>query len=149
LLQESSGRALLALGDSRAWALSNVLKALAAAGGGLLGFWLAGLPGLLLGLAAAALVGHLVVALRLEACGLSILATDLRYSLLGLGLGLATGLGPHLLAERLGVQTVALLTLALGSALLAPYALWTARRVLREGLGEAGARDARAPATGR
>jgi len=121
-LHETSGRALLVVGDARTWALASAVKALATAAGCALGFWLHGVTGLLLGLGAAALCGYAVVAFALAERDLPVLAADLRYSVLAAALGAAGVLLPRWLAPDAGPLALALLTAACGALLLAPVA---------------------------
>ena len=64
LLQASADRALLALGDSRSLAFSNIVKAVFTIGGTLGGYALAGINGFILGLALGALAVWVVVLAR-------------------------------------------------------------------------------------
>lgn len=127
LLHDTNGRALLALGDSRSWAASNALRTLAAAGACLLGFRLAGLPGVLLALSASAMVGIAAVALALRRGGIRIGTTDLAVTAAGLASGALCTLLPHALAPRLGLG-VPLTSALFGALLVLPPAVWVAVR---------------------
>ncbi|MCG8591480.1 MAG: oligosaccharide flippase family protein [Proteobacteria bacterium] len=128
-LHESSGRALLALGDSRSWALSHVVKTLATGVACVLGYRVGELPGLILGVAAGAFCGNAVVAWRLQREGFSVWAGDVRQTLLGLALAAAAWWLPVPVAARLGFGSLPLVSLGLGIVLLAPIALLVARRL--------------------
>jgi O-antigen/teichoic acid export membrane protein len=129
-LHETSGRALLVVGDSRTWAFASVVKAIATAAGCAIGFWLHGVTGLLLGLGVAALCGYAVVAYALAELEMPVLATDLRYTALAAAIGATGALLPRWIAADGDPRSVALLTAALGALLLAPFA-WIALRRAR------------------
>ena len=132
LLQQISSRAMLALGDSRGLAMSNGVKLLVGASGLAAGFALAGLPGLILGMAAGALAGHMAVAWRLkEDHGLPSGRIAALYSLGGLVAGVFACAAPHWLVARLGFDAdlVPLVTLGVGALTIAPLMLMVLRRV--------------------
>jgi O-antigen/teichoic acid export membrane protein len=134
LLSVTSDRALLARGDSRALALSNLVSFLGKLAGGWFGFQQAGLPGFILGLALGTLLGHVVVQIALAAHGLPIHCQDLRYTLIALLVG---GLS-YLLNRRLETGRVEVLSLALQAAigLLAcgPLTMHLYRRIRTQGV---------------
>ena len=80
ILQASADRALLALGNSRALAVSNCTNLLVTVSGCLLGFMIDGLRGFMLGVGAGNLAGYLVIAWLLSGYGLSIIIQDLRFT---------------------------------------------------------------------
>jgi O-antigen/teichoic acid export membrane protein len=133
-LQQSSSRALTAVGDSRAIAVSNLVRLLATAAGCAGGYYLGGLPGLIIGIAAGTLCSHITVTLILRSHGLGGFHLDAIYSLLGLLLGLAAAFAPQLAPTPPDPRISALITLGTGTILLAPLGLWVglrARRALR------------------
>jgi O-antigen/teichoic acid export membrane protein len=130
-LQEASGRVLLARGDSRAWALSNLWKTLATALGCWIGFRAAGLAGLIVGVAAGAACGHVFVALRLSALGVATLGQDAAWTLGGLALAALAVPGAAALAGGLGLPNEPWASLALGATLLAPFAAYLLRGAWR------------------
>ena len=71
----------------------------------------------------------------LSARGFRVFGRDLRYSLFGAALGLASVFTPRLLALPAAPERTALLTLGVGAALLFPYALWVVRRLRVKGWG--------------
>jgi len=79
LLNDTVNRSLLALGRTRALAISGLIKALAGAAGALVGFAFFGLPGFVLGLAAGDLGQHVMDVVVLRRNGVSVAAQDLRY----------------------------------------------------------------------
>jgi O-antigen/teichoic acid export membrane protein len=133
-LQESSTRALLALGDARSSALANGVKSVATGLGCITGFASAGLMGLIVGAAAGALAGYLVIALRLRAESMSVFGMDMLYSVFGIALGLAIGLGAPLATHRLELapELEPAATLVIGLLLIIPFASWTALRIRNE-----------------
>jgi O-antigen/teichoic acid export membrane protein len=137
-LQQSSSRALTAVGDSRAIAVSNVVRLVATAGGCVGGYYLGGLPGLIIGIAVGTLCSHISVTLFLRSHGLGGFHLDAMYSLLGVLLGLAAAFAPQLAATPPGPRISALVTLGTGAILVAPLGLWVglrARRALRRSKG--------------
>jgi O-antigen/teichoic acid export membrane protein len=130
-LQETSGRALLALGDSRAWAICTAIRTFGILVGCLVGFQLAGLFGLLIGSAVGQLCGYAVLLMSLSRHGLSVLRADAGHSAVALALGLTGGPGVAVVGGYLGAVDTSLLTLASGVAMLTPYAVWLHGRVFR------------------
>lgn len=136
-LQETSIRVQLAMGDARAQMIANVAKLAGTVPGALAGYHLGsahlhnGLAGLILGLTAGACVGYAVVAWGLAQKGLTIFLADAQWTLVGLALALAGGGIPWLIAPSLGIDTP-LVSLVVGPLIIAPYGIWTARRILSE-----------------
>ena len=136
-LAETSVRVQLAMGESRAQMTANLVKLAGTIPGALGGYWLGeaffgrGLPGLILGLSIGSFIGYGMVALNLRGKGLDIFASDMRWTAVAVLLALAGGLTPWLVGPALGVAPP-LLSLVIGGAVLAPYALWSGRLVLRE-----------------
>jgi O-antigen/teichoic acid export membrane protein len=130
-LQESAGRVLLARGDARAWASSNVWKTVATALACWLGFRAGGLPGLILGASAGAACGYGLVAARLAWSGVPTLRQDAAWTLCGLALAALAVPGAAALAAFLGLPAEPWPRLALGAALLAPFAAYLLRGAWR------------------
>jgi O-antigen/teichoic acid export membrane protein len=130
-LQQSSSRALTAVGDSRAIAASNLVRLVATTAGCLGGYQLGGLPGLIIGMALGTLCSHVTVTLFLRSHGLGGLQLDVMYSLLGLLLGLAAAFAPQLAPQPTDPRIAPLITLGAGTILLAPLGLWVGLRVKR------------------
>jgi O-antigen/teichoic acid export membrane protein len=87
LLQESSDRALLACGDSRAITISNLANLLVTAVGCLVGYKLWQMSGFIVGLCASSLAGHLVIQIALRCHGINIFRQDAIYTLAAAVLG--------------------------------------------------------------
>lgn len=131
-LHESAGRALLALGLSRPWAMSMIAKTVASLVGCLAGFYLGELSGLMIGAALGALVGHIVVVLALRREQVTGFAFDVRYTVVGLVLALAVGFAPRFAVAFLPDIDVALMTLVFSVLALGPFGFVTLRHALRE-----------------
>jgi O-antigen/teichoic acid export membrane protein len=133
-LCDVSGTALLAIGDSRSWAISTAVKALLTLGACLAGHRLGGVPGLIVGGAVAAFGTYGLASWQLAHHRVRVLRGDAPYSAAALVLG-ALGAGlPHLAAPGGPPRVQALWSLAISVALLAPLAFWSLRR-LRAGAG--------------
>jgi O-antigen/teichoic acid export membrane protein len=131
-LHGTGGLVLLALGDARTWALSNAVATAGVAAGCMIGFQAAALPGAIVGTGVGSVAGYAVVALRLYRLDLASPVPELGYTLLGALLA-ALGLGlPRLWGFTLGIDDAPLRTLVFNLGVLGPFALWTARRILRE-----------------
>ncbi len=138
-LAETSVRVQLAMGESRAQMTANVGKLAGTIPGALGGYWLGehafgphhGLPGLLLGLTIGSFIGYAMVALNLRGKGLHIFESDMRWTVVALGLALAGGLTPWIVGPMVGVRPP-IVSLFIGSAVLVPYAVWSGRLALRE-----------------
>lgn len=128
-LADVAGSALLAVGNSRAWAFTNGVRALTTAAGCAIGFAIAGLPGLMVGAAVGTLSAYLVSAIQLAGIGVPTFGRDLPYTMLGLAIG---GIGAF--APRVGnvpdARALALRSLLATVVLLVPYGLWVGRRLL-------------------
>lgn len=131
-LHESAGRALLALGLSRPWAMSMIGKTVASLLACLIGFHVAELPGLMIGAAVGAFVGHIVVVLALRREEVTGFAFDVRYTAVGVVLALAVGVAPRFVVAFVPVMNVAFMTLVCASLVLGPFAFLTLKRGLRE-----------------
>lgn len=128
-LADIAGNALLAAGNSRAWAFTNGVRAVTTTAGCAIGFAIAGLPGLMVGAAVGTLSAYLVSAGQLGGIGVPTVRADLPWTLLGLVLG---GIGAF--APRMGgvasAHSLALRSLLATVVLLVPLGLWVGRRLL-------------------
>lgn len=126
-VQDSSSRALVALGDSRSLAMANAARLVATIACTALGFWQGSLVGFMLGNACGALVGAIVVGWALSRRGVPVLSIDLGATAIFTAV-LAVGCGvPVLVAEHTGLPA-AYLTLVSVVVLLGPLALWVWKR---------------------
>lgn len=128
-LTDITGSALVALGDSRAWAIANIVRFFATALGCAIGFLLGGLPFLLIGAAAGAFATYVVAAWLLRAYGIGTLRTDLPHTATAVVLG-AIAAGVPLIGEPNGDE-IALRSLFVAPFVLLPYGIWVAMRLLR------------------
>ena len=122
-------RALLAVGDSKSLAISNMAKLVGTIAGCLLGFHFFELPGFILGIAVGAIAGHVVILVSLARRDLAAGALDLRYSVAGLVLGIAGARLPHLITAQIGGDVV-VVSAIVGVVILVPLGLWAGRGVL-------------------
>ncbi len=123
-LQESAGRVLLAWGDSRSWAFSNIVKTVASAAGCWLGFLAGGLPGLIVGAGAGAACGYLFVALKIACGGVPTLLRDAGFTLLGAAFAALAIPGAAAAARALALPDAPWCLGLLGLVALAPLALY-------------------------
>lgn len=130
-LQQSSSRALTAVGNSRAIAVANLVRLVATTMGCLGGYQLGDLPGLIIGIALGTLCSHVTVTIFLRSYGLGGFHLDAMYSLLGLLLGFSAAFAPRLAPHLTDPRITALVTLGAGTVLLAPLALWVGLRLKR------------------
>lgn len=131
-LQVTGCLTLLASGDGRPWAVSSTVGVLAVSAGCLLGFQVAGLAGALVGVGLGNAAAFAVPALQLWRLGVASPFPELGYTALGGGLAaLALGAG-SLSGQLLPLADPSLHTLVVGFVVIAPFGLWTARRILRE-----------------
>jgi len=130
-LADINGHALLAAGNSRAWAITNAVRAIIATAGCAIGFAIGGLPGLMIGGLFGPLAAYLVSAIQLSELGISVLRTDLPWTALGLVLGGIGAFGPRM-AGADSARGLALRSLVATVVLLVPFGLWVARRLLGE-----------------
>lgn len=129
-LQVTGCSTLLALGDARTWVVSSAVGTVGVAAGCLLGFEIGSLSGVLVGTAIGMAASWAVPAFQLRRRGLASPLPELGYTVLGALLAvLALGAGP-LLGPALGIEDASLRTLAAGLAVVIPFGLWVARRVL-------------------
>lgn len=136
-LQETSVRVELAMGRSRSQMVANVAKLVATVPGALGGYfagqhWLGnGMAGLLVGITLGSVVGYAFVAYSLRDNGVPIVASDMKWTLVGLVLAGLGGYTPWVLGPMLDVDAP-LLSIAVGIVVVGPYAVWCARVILRE-----------------
>ncbi len=131
-LCDMSGSALLAVGDSRSWAVTTAFKAVSTTLGCLAGFWLGGLPGLILGAAASAIATYLLAVWQLAGHGVHILRSDLAFSAFGLVLGLLAAGLPRLLSGVSMGPALAAWSAGVAVVMVAPLSLWALRRLHRD-----------------
>ncbi len=103
ILQSSADRALLALGDTHILAISNFCNLVFSTSGCLAGYYLAGMKGFVAGIALGNLAGHSVVSWALGKRNLSIIAQDLRYTVL-IAMAFFLGTIPSLAISGLSIQ---------------------------------------------
>ena len=122
-LSESASRILLALGSARPMAVGNLVRFGGTSVGVLAGFWLAGLPGAVLGSALGPLIAHGSMLRSLHKHKVKLLDVELQYTLLCFGL-LALGAElPRLIAPYVGFPSE-LVSIPTGIAILLPLGLW-------------------------
>jgi O-antigen/teichoic acid export membrane protein len=131
-LQDSSSRALLALGDARSLAAANTLKLVVTAGLSIGGYMLGGFPFFLVGVAAGAAVGHAVIIVALATHGLHSLKADLAYTFAGVAIALGSWQTSDLAARAAGLADAAPISLGFALLVLVPYGFWVLRRVKDE-----------------
>lgn len=128
-LQEASSRALLASGDGRGLALSNGVRVLVTIASTLIGFELWGFWGFVGAGGVGALVGMIIVGVRLRQQNLSaVLVDDLKATGVFLAL-LAIICGPPMLLSTSTGIASAWLTLGTGALVLVPLGLMVVQRV--------------------
>ncbi len=131
-LQVSSCMTLLSMGDGRPWAISNVVGLVGVTTGCLVGFEIAELPGLLVGMGIGSATSFVVPAVELMRRRVATPLPEIGYTVLGLIL-VAFVLGTaHLSADVVPLADPALRTLLVGSLAVTSFALWTAQRIFRE-----------------
>lgn len=104
LLQVTADRALLAVGDTRGLALTNLAAFALKVVGCQFGFAHWGVPGFILGVTAGTLAGHLAVQLSLRRHAIRLLPQDLRTTARILGIAAPCALLPIWLAPLLGFE---------------------------------------------
>lgn len=130
-LQEASSRALAATGNLRPMAFANAAKLLFLVIGCLVGRWLAGTPGFILGSAVGALAGHLVIMISLKRAGLPAGKIDVIYTFVAVAVGAAGLYLPYWLERVTGIGRKPL-SLVVAVAILVPTGLLIARRLMRD-----------------
>jgi len=124
-LQDAWSRALLALGISRPLAVANGAKLVGTVVLALVGFELYAFPGLIGGASLGAVFGYLAIIIALAQEGLHAWRLDLKYSVLALGLSVASVLLPKQLAPMLGQSDWRPLSIATSLLFLVPLAAFT------------------------
>jgi O-antigen/teichoic acid export membrane protein len=131
-LQVTSCLTLLSMGDARPWVVSNLVGIAGVGVGCLLGFELAGLPGLLLGVALGTAASFVVPALQLHRLGVASPLLEVEFTALGAGLA-ALALGAAWFSGAVvPIADPKLRTLVVGLIAIAPLALWVTGRVASE-----------------
>jgi O-antigen/teichoic acid export membrane protein len=130
VLRASVDRALLAMGDSRTQAASELAKFVATAASCLLGYHLWQLKGFIVGLTIGALAGHVVVVCQLVRHGIARIGEDVRYTVSLVALGVAGVAAPRLIQTHLWPKaSLLVLTLVVAAAILGATGLWVAARL--------------------
>jgi len=122
---------LLSLGDGRSWVISNIVGLVGVSGGCLVGFELGGMHGLLIGMGAGSALGVVAPAVQLWRIGVANPGSEIRYTLLGATLVAWTWIVVEVSADWVPLGD-SMRMLIVGSIALAPYALWTGLRIIRE-----------------
>jgi len=121
ILQSSSDRALLALGDTHILAISNFCNLVFSTTGCLAGYYIADMKGFVAGIALGNLAGHSVIIWALEKRKLSIITQDLRYTGL-IALALFLGVFPSLAISGLNIQwSLLLASISLTASAIVAY----------------------------
>lgn len=128
LLHTIAARVMLAIGDSRSLAISNVLRLAFTATCCLVGFNLAELTGFILGAGAGAFMGYAVLVVAMLGHRLKVGREDLAYSAVGLLCGVVGVYGPQVLAPSLGWREPGLLEFGFAALILVPLGLLVLRR---------------------
>jgi len=134
LLQGSSDRALLVLGEPKSLAISNFANVAATIFGCVAGFAVAGMPGFIAGVGLGNLAGELVVLHKLNQRGVRLLTQDLGYTAVVAAIGLGFGWLPRVLAPdavRLQV-VVGCVGIAISGAFAYAYVRPLARRCFKD-----------------
>jgi len=130
-LQVTSCFALFAYGDARTWAVSSGVATVLIAIGCLVGFNIAGVPGLLIGLGLGTASGYIVAAIQLARLGIGSARAEILYTFVGAALVATVLVTSHFSAFVLPELRPALRTLLCGTLVSAPFGLWTAVRTLK------------------
>jgi len=129
-MQDTAGRALVALGDSRAFAAGSTARAIATAFGCIAGYQLwGGIPGLMIGAGCGALCGYLVIAGYLVTHGVRSFGNDVIYTLLGVALAVGCARAPYFIIDDPSRHEIAMLTLAVGAVVLIPCVLFVGLKI--------------------
>jgi O-antigen/teichoic acid export membrane protein len=132
-LQETSSRALLAVGDARALAVSNAVKLVATGAGCMIGMVVAEITGFMIGLGLGALAGHLVVIVSLMRHGVRSALPDFLYTVAGVGTAILVTWGAKLWVATGAVEPTSVVPgLVLGLLVLLPLSAWVLLRVRHE-----------------
>lgn len=131
-LQVTSCMTLLSIGDGRTWTVSNVIGLAGSVTGCLLGFEIAGLPGLLVGMALGTAMGAVLPIVNLSRRGIASPMPEIRFTAFGVLLTAVVLFVVRSSEEFVPIEHGALRTLVVGGIALAPFAVWVAFRVLPE-----------------
>ena len=127
ILQASADRLLLALGDPFWLAMSNLSRVVFSVMSCAVGFDIWGLPGFIAGLGVGAAAGYVVIEVRLWWIHTSVLAQDLKFSVILMvtaGLGSAT---PVMCGHQQGLISEQTLALIIPGVVLTAVAIWAVR----------------------
>ncbi len=130
-LQVTACFALFAYGDARIWTISSGVATVVTGVGCLVGFQLAALPGLIVGLAVGAFAGWVVAAIQLSRLGIASVRPELTYSAIAGVLALLVLIAVPFSAPLLPELFPGFRTLVCGVVVAGPFALFAALRVLR------------------
>ncbi len=130
-LQVTACSTLFAYGDARIWAISSGVATLVTGIGCVLGFQLAGVAGLILGLALGTLAGYVVAVIQLERLELASVRPEIGYGLVAAALAIAVLGAERYSAELIPELIPGFRTLVCGAVLVGPFALFAATRALR------------------
>lgn len=135
MLHDLNGRVLLVFGDSRSVAVSNAVKTFVSLGACLGGFFLWGLPGVLLGLGLGGACAYATVAIALRSHGVGTQRLDLGTTAACAVLASLCAAAPHLWGAPADIDRVAWSTMVAGALLLLPlgtgFGLYAWRTVAR------------------
>jgi O-antigen/teichoic acid export membrane protein len=131
-LQVSGCLTLLSIGHGRTWAVSNVVGLICSTIGCLVGFHVAELPGLVIGMAIGTAFGAAVPLFELRRLGIGSPWPEIGYSALGLFLAAVMFAAMKLSAPLIPIPDAALRGLVASGIAVAPFALWALLRVLPE-----------------
>ena len=130
-LQVNACFALFAYGDARIWTISSGVATAVTGIGCLVGFQLAALPGLIVGLAFGAFAGWVVAAIQLARLEIASARPELGYTVVAGVLALAVIGAEHYSAPLLPDLVPGFRTLICGVVVAGPFSLWAAVRILR------------------
>lgn len=128
-LTEAFGRALQAMDDAKTLAFGQTTRLVTTAVSAVVGYELGGLPGFMIGNALAAFAMYVVITRALHRHGLAGIASDVKFTAIGLAIGGVNALLVHLAVPRLSLPEV-WVHVGIGACLYLPVAAFGAKRVL-------------------
>lgn len=132
ILEVSANRILLVMGDSKKLAVCSGLKLVVTAIVAVLGFTQLGLVGFIAGLVAGAFASHALVQWTLWKSNIRLVDQDIKYTALGLAIGLA-GVGAEgFIPYAQGTIEHLLFLVLIGAVCVVPLAVWGGRRIVKE-----------------
>jgi O-antigen/teichoic acid export membrane protein len=131
-LQVTGCLTLLSIGDGRTWAVSNVIGLIGSTTGCLVGFYLAELPGLMVGMALGTACGAVLPIVNLAKARIASPMPEIVYTGVGLCLALVVLAVVRFSAGLVPIPDAALRTLIVSGLALSPFVIWAALRVLPE-----------------